>query len=194
MDSNDDKNPLVVMMEFDDFGRWIHQRFVSDSDLFELISLKKHGNILWLLCSPMFPHMFWSFLILLRIFVFLSGFFRNKSGKHPRNYSDKKRSQSNKSSTYLSWPNCVDLCSGSSPHESQILYDKNVWQRGTVTSCYPKHLLFWGARCFTCLSLELSYDVTPPESEDMKVFRGLVAGDSPRWGNERIHLEIKPRC
>ena len=25
------------------------------------------------------------------------------------------------------------------------------------------------ARCFTCLSLELSYDVTPPESEDMKV-------------------------
>ena len=41
MDSNDDKNPLVVMMEFDDFGRWIYQRFVSDSDLFEWISFRK---------------------------------------------------------------------------------------------------------------------------------------------------------
>lgn len=109
-------------------------------DFFQKTMAQGHILGLGLLCSPMFPHMFLFSHPL--GFVFLRGDICNKSGKHPRNYSDKKRSQSNKSSTYLSWPNSVNLCSGSSPHESQILYDKIVWRRGTVTSCYPKHPFF----------------------------------------------------
>ena len=49
-------------MEFDDFGRWIYQRFVSDSDLFEWISFKKPWPKAtswdWDFCvHQCFPHM-----------------------------------------------------------------------------------------------------------------------------------------
>ena len=56
--------------------------------------------------------------------------------------------------------------------------------------------LLLGAGCFTKLSLELSYDVTPPESQDMKVkaFRGFRGWSlSPPVVSERGRLHhLKP--